>query len=228
MRFANSVLSSSLVLSLSLSHLLTHFLSHIHKHTHISFRGTSRHEKIPGALLVLMSQWEGRAIPFDWTAGGSACRPGSCLVCRSKRLRRGEHTHTLYTYSMRLHHHRQGRSFTECEDCSLLLQQGWLERRDTASWTRFSVDSLQSAWKHKTTAAESDSWSQHETLARLTHRSRLGRDFGDLRTAAWHHPGIMDTVLGILPTWCRSCKVGIKCLLTHTAPPRFAVFLEVT
>lgn len=49
-----------------------------------------------------MSQGKGRAMPFDWTAGGSACRPGSCLVCRSKRLRLTVrdcwHTHTVCAY----------------------------------------------------------------------------------------------------------------------------------
>jgi len=48
----------------------------------------------------------------------------------------------------------------------------------------------------------------------------LARDFDDLRTAAWHHPGTMDTVLGTLPTWCRSCKVGVKCWL-HLGLQRF-------
>lgn len=59
-------------------------------------------------------------------------------VCRSGRgaVRCSIHTHTCmltYTYCMHLHHH-QGRSFTEWEDCRLLLQQGWLEKRDTATW----------------------------------------------------------------------------------------------
>lgn len=95
---ANSVFSSSLIWSLTFSLADKFFLYHTQRcKTH---SGISRREKIPGILLVPMSQWDGRAIPFDWTAGGSACRLGSCPVCRSKRLSRGRgplrcsiHTH---------------------------------------------------------------------------------------------------------------------------------------
>lgn len=100
---------------------------------------------------LLMSEWEGRAIPFDWTAGGSVCRPGSCLVCRSKRLRHTvcdcSQTHTVIA----LHHHQEEELSLEREDCRLPLQQGWLQKRKHSN-----MDTM------KTTAARSDSWSQHE------------------------------------------------------------------
>lgn len=124
------------------------------------------------------------------------------------------------------YNHLRRRSFADCENGRLPLQHWWVEKRHSNMDT---LNSLQSVWKPLKN--QSECCMQHENSSRV--RRKLKGYLRDLRTtwhhpAAWHHPGAMDTRIVKQPVWCRSCKVSVKCLLTHTCPPWFAAFLEVT
>lgn len=147
---------------------------------------------------------ERRAIPPRLNSRWQYRQNRTFLVEQNPQARQ-THTYTTYTtyiqYPLNTIIIFRGGALAECVNCRLWLHQRWLEKGNTATWTRSCLCSLQ--WKVRadpsTDAVSHKSWD----LTLVT-----------LRTASWHHPGTMDTLLGISPTWCRSCKVSVKCLLT--------------
>lgn len=140
-----------------------------------------------------------------WLNSRWQCRQNRKLSCLVEQIFQARQTHTYTTYiqyPLNTIIIFRGGALAECENCRLSLHQRWLEKGSTATWTRSCLYSLQ--WKVR---------ADPSTDARVSHKS-WNVTLVTLRTASWHHPGTMDTLLGISPMWCRSCKVGVKCLLT--------------
>lgn len=160
---------------------------------------------------------EGRVISFDWTAGGSACRPRSC---GSKMLKRFEHTQTLYTNTKHLiSSSEEEEEPAECEDCRLPLHQRWLKEIHSNMDTLL----LQSVWKLLKPNLSTD----HSMKALPGWDTRVGTWLWwpkDNNMASPRHYGISAQDI----TNVMQRLQGRRKMLTHTAPLWLAAFLEVT
>lgn len=173
-----------------LSHLLTRFLSHSHHNTR------TLHEQIALHLIgpvVLKRKWS-QPFGLDSRWQCMQTRKLSCLQNQMAQARRAC-VYTLYIqYSLNIF------------IIIVIIGGGASQRMRIADCHCHSDDSKRETQQHGQAsvliACSENYWSSVWVLITAWEpwqgeTQELGRDFGDLRTATWHHPGTMGAPLEI-------------------------------